>query len=87
MARRFQPAQGAIDDTPVQAGMRDRHLPSLLSQLVAMGLAESSDGEQHNRLREAVKIAHLAGAGLPAILALSVSMTTTCPHGRLLALA
>ena len=56
---------------------------SLADDLVAVGFAQSSEREEHNRLTEAIQIPHLAGAGGPVWMS-PVAVTLLIPHVRYL---
>jgi len=83
MAVRLQPTEGAVHCGAIHARVGDRELLSLADDLVAVGFAQSSEREEHNRLTEAIQIPHLAGAGGPVWMS-PVAVSVLIPHVRYL---
>jgi len=83
MAVRLQPPQGAVHGGAVHTRVGDRKLLGLADDLVAVGLAQPGECEQHDRLAEAVEVPHLAGAGR-AVWMSSVAVALLMSHVRYL---
>ena len=78
----LEAAKGAVDCRPIEPSVGDSHRLRLGGDLVAVRRAEAGEDQQHDGLREAIEVAHLAAAGPPPeLLSVVPCLSVLVSHG------